>query len=142
VNSESWDFENNKVYERKPTVSAFQRENLDKTHLDALREHYKSIQPLTNAKTINNEIELAINDLIQIINRLDANGESYTANKVKEIYSKPTKSNKTTFNEYAQKIIENYKANNKYQSARKYTPIIKEFVEFSGRKKLLFEDII
>src|SRR5688572_29831417 len=83
----AWDTEECKVYEKKPRITSKHEQSLSKEELMALKKEYSKAIVLSNASTINTDIENRMLELTLLQNKLRVNNENLDIKTLKKIYT-------------------------------------------------------
>jgi integrase/recombinase XerD len=121
VKEENWDEENNQVIETK------RRDQVEK-------------KPFPNARAINNDIEIKVNEVIGIKQKLSMKDNMSSAKKIKEEVASASDQD-FSFLKYAQKRIQQLEEGQQFRTYKRYKSITKQLEKYRRGKDLSFNEL-
>lgn len=118
---ENWDDEHNKLIETRSKLAP-------------------NKQPLTNAKAINTDIEIKLNEVLRV-KQLVSLGEGVQSSQIIKDKASSKYKEAENFIEYAKMLAQSMFNRKKIRSSKNFTSVIKRLEEFSKGRVLLFSDI-
>lgn len=121
VKPENWDDENNCLF----------------THRTKKHPEKKA---LSNAKAINSDIELKLNDIIRIKQQVSLTDGSQTSQHIKDKATNKYNAS-SDFLVYAQKSVDNLIERNKISTAKNHLSVLRRIEKFINKQALLFDEL-
>lgn len=138
VPAEAWNEEEGRVYETKPKITAVHRATLG---FEAL-EKMAAIVVMTNAKTINSEIERKLSELTLLQDKLRASSEDLEPDEIKTRYlSNPNEDRSKSFIAYAKEIYGNLLKAGNIGTYKRYKSVVKKLEDYLKNRPFSFKDL-
>ena len=142
IPGEAWNEREGRVYESKPRINPMQKATLTEGELAMLKEEYAKAKVLSNAKTINQEIENKIAELTLLQNKIRANDESLDVKSIKKKFDiNPDLDRTKNFIAYGEGLTDTLLQGGNIGTYKRYKTILKRLKEYMKGRILTFQDI-
>jgi integrase/recombinase XerD len=138
----AWNEKAGRVYESKPKIGPMEKATLTEGELAMLKEEYTKAIVLSNAKTVNQEIENKIAELTLLQNKLRANDESLNVNNIKRKFEiDPNQDQTKNFLAYWQGLVDKILKAGNIGTHKRYKTVLEKLKEHMKSRTLTFQDI-